>query len=64
MPDQQRINYPLMTDAEHVSEMRRLIEEAREVLKQPAPDTFLGRKTAEPFSEEEAAFQINADWNP
>ncbi|WP_256469428.1 hypothetical protein [Bradyrhizobium sp. 141] len=33
--------------------MRQLVREARELLKQPPPDTFLGRKTMEPPPMEE-----------
>ncbi len=38
--------------AELVEELRKLIAWSREVLKEPMPDTFLGRKTQEPFPEE------------
>jgi hypothetical protein len=40
------------TDFDQATELRRLVQEAREVLKQPLPDTFLGRKTFEPFPQE------------
>ena len=32
--------------------IRRIVADASEVLKQPKPDTFLGRKTQEPFRKE------------
>jgi len=40
------------TNFDQATELRRLVQEAREVLKQPLPDTFLGRKTFEPFPQE------------
>jgi hypothetical protein len=36
-----------------LAETRELIREAAELLRDPPPDTFLGRKTHEPFSPEE-----------
>ncbi|MGY8633200.1 hypothetical protein RAD15_12055 [Bradyrhizobium sp. 14AA] len=38
---------PLPADHEQTEYMRELTREARELLKQPLPDTFLGRKTQE-----------------
>ncbi|QOZ68901.1 hypothetical protein [Bradyrhizobium arachidis] len=35
--------------AEQNARMRELLADAAEVLKLPMPDTFLGRKTQEPF---------------
>jgi len=49
-----RTRLPTQSDAEHAEEIRKLIEESREVLKPPSPDTFLGRKTQDPFPKEEA----------
>jgi len=46
MPD--RVRYPTSIE-DQVAQLRRTLEAAREVLKQPPPDTFLGRKSAEPF---------------
>lgn len=40
---------PLPVEREQAEMMRELMREARELLKQPPPDTFLGRKTHEPF---------------
>lgn len=40
-----RIYRPLPVDHEQAEFMQRLAHECRELLKQPAPDTFLGRKT-------------------
>jgi hypothetical protein len=37
------------TDFDQTTEMRRIVQQARELLKQPSPDTFLGRRTFEPF---------------
>lgn len=48
MPNQ-RIYHRKSTDAEQI---REVIKESRELLKQPSPDTFLGRKTQEPFPSE------------
>jgi hypothetical protein len=38
--------------ATFVSRLRELIAESREMLREPLPDTFLGRKTQEPFPNE------------
>ena len=35
-----------------LSRLRELIAESREILREPPPDTFLGRKTQEPFRNE------------
>jgi hypothetical protein len=40
------------TDFDQTAEMRRVVQQARELLKQPPPDTFLGRRTFEPFPQE------------
>lgn len=37
---------------QNVANMREVIAKSLEVLKAPQPDTFLGRKTMEPFPEE------------
>lgn len=48
-----RIRRPTQSDADHVEEIRKLGEESLEALKRkPSPDTFLGRKTQEPFPKE------------
>jgi hypothetical protein len=39
--------------SEHLRQMRDEIARSRELLKGPLPDTFLGRKTQEPFPKEE-----------
>ena len=39
--------------AEHLELMREAIARGREILKAPLPDTFAGRKTQEPFPEED-----------
>lgn len=43
---------PLPADREQAEIMRELMRKARELLQQPPPDTFLGRKTYEPFPED------------
>jgi hypothetical protein len=40
---------PTPIEKEHVDQMRDVVKEARKVLEQPVPDTFLSRKTHEPF---------------
>ncbi|MDF0583890.1 MULTISPECIES: hypothetical protein [Bradyrhizobium] len=40
---------PLPADRELAEYMRQFVRECRELLKQSPPDTFLGRKTHEPF---------------
>jgi hypothetical protein len=40
---------------DQIEALRRAIEQARELLTQPTPDTFLGQKTYEPFAPEKAA---------
>ncbi|MCJ9702332.1 MULTISPECIES: hypothetical protein [unclassified Bradyrhizobium] len=46
------IHFPLSSDAEHVEHARRTIREAWDVLTTSLPDTFLGRKSYEPFPKE------------
>ncbi|UPK25195.1 hypothetical protein [Bradyrhizobium sp. 195] len=36
---------PTSVDHDQTEYMRQIVREARELLKQPPPDTFLGRKT-------------------
>ncbi|WP_439402986.1 hypothetical protein ACNJYA_12500 [Bradyrhizobium sp. DASA03068] len=40
---------PLPVEHEQAEYMRQIVRESRELLKQPPPDTFLGRRTHEPF---------------
>lgn len=40
-----RVYRPLPVDHEQAEYMRKIARECRELLKQPPPDTFLGRKT-------------------
>ena len=40
-------------DAEHAVRSRGVIEQAGQVLRAPMADTFLGRKTFDPFPDEE-----------
>jgi len=37
------------TDLDQTAQTRRVVQQARELLKQSPPDTFLGRRTFEPF---------------
>lgn len=46
-------HYPLESDEKHVERARKAIRESREVLMLPRPDTFLGRRTHEPFPSEQ-----------
>ena len=46
------VHRPLPIDHAQAEVMRELMREARELLRQPPPDTFLGRKTHEPFPKE------------
>ncbi|MCP3395358.1 hypothetical protein NLM27_42290 [Bradyrhizobium sp. CCGB12] len=39
---------PSPIDHEQAEQMREIAEKARQLLRQAAPDTFLGRKTCEP----------------
>lgn len=39
---------PTPIDHEQAEQMRKLVEKARALLKEPPPDTFLGRATQEP----------------
>lgn len=36
-----------------IEQVRNIIAKAREILEKPMPDTFLGRKTQEPFFKED-----------
>ncbi|WP_448031372.1 hypothetical protein [Bradyrhizobium liaoningense] len=47
-------HYPLQSDEKHVQQVREAIRKARKVLELPQPDTFLGRRTHEPFPSEQA----------
>lgn len=38
---------------QNTAHIREVIAKSREVLKEPLPDTFLGRKTNEPFPKQE-----------
>lgn len=49
MPIHRHIHHPLQIDAAHVQMAREAISEVLEVLRQPMPDTFLGRETYKPF---------------
>ncbi|WP_157644389.1 hypothetical protein [Bradyrhizobium sp. WSM2793] len=49
MPIDRHVHHPLPIDAAHVKMARDAISEALEVLRQPPPDSFLGRETYKPF---------------
>jgi hypothetical protein len=49
---QTTIHVPLLSDAERVARARKAIREALDVLAMSSPDTFLGRKSYEPFPKE------------
>ena len=51
MADQRNSTRPFLSerDAQFVEQTRTTINETLELLSQPMPDTFLGRKTQEPF---------------
>lgn len=44
--------HPLQSDEKHAEQVRKAIRESLEALTLPRPDTFLGRKTHEPFPSE------------
>ncbi|WP_161491873.1 hypothetical protein [Bradyrhizobium centrolobii] len=44
---------PSNDEPERVEFLRQIVNEARKVLNAASPDTFLGRKTQEPFPKEE-----------
>ena len=48
-------HYPLPSDTAHVERVRDALRACVDVLRQPAPDTFLGRQTFAPFPKEQAA---------
>lgn len=46
--------------APEIASLRAIIEHGLEVLRTPVPDTFLGRKTQEPFPMEHARVESRA----
>ncbi|WP_271599298.1 MULTISPECIES: hypothetical protein [unclassified Bradyrhizobium] len=44
---------PIPIDADQAEHMRQVAQKSRELLSEPAPDTFLGRKAQEPFPDED-----------
>jgi hypothetical protein len=54
-----RIYRPIQSDADHAEQIRKLVRESREALKKASPDTFLGRKTQEPFPKESQTLDIS-----
>jgi hypothetical protein len=53
MPSRQRIYRTLEIDAKQAAQIRQALDAACEALKLPPPDTFLGRKSFEPFPRED-----------
>jgi hypothetical protein len=53
MPSRRLIYHPLEADANQAAEIRLVLQQARELLKQPLPDTFLGRRRFVPFPNED-----------
>lgn len=49
---------PTQSDSDQMKQVRELTKESREALKKPCADTFLGRKTQEPFPQEEEEDRI------
>ena len=47
--DRLTIYIPLPVERKHLEQMREVVKNSRKLLEQPVPDTFLGRKTHEPF---------------
>lgn len=41
------------SDQDLTVDLRRMVQDARDLLKRPPPDTFLGRRTFEPFPAED-----------
>ncbi|MBR0831428.1 hypothetical protein JQ596_38580 [Bradyrhizobium manausense] len=58
MPDNPHIHY-VHSHASEIAEqnafMRAVVRKAMEILRAPIPDTFLGRKTQDPFPKEDEA---------
>lgn len=53
---------PSKDDTDELKRLREIVRETREILTRfPVPDTFLGRRTQEPFPREA---QITRDINP
>ncbi|CCD87449.1 conserved protein of unknown function [Bradyrhizobium sp. ORS 285] len=46
------VYFPLKIDSETIEGVRKALAESLELLKQNRPDTFLGRKSYEPFPSE------------
>ena len=55
MTDRLRIYRPSKAEVDHSTWLRQTVDLAREILRAPKPDTFLGRKTQEPFPKEKEA---------
>lgn len=49
MIERPRINRSSSIVADEIAQLKLLLEQARELLKLPLPDTFLGRRTGVPF---------------
>lgn len=46
-------HYPLQSDEKHMEQIRDAMRESKKALDLPLPDTFLGRRTHEPFPSEQ-----------
>ncbi|CAL78007.1 hypothetical protein BRADO4257 [Bradyrhizobium sp. ORS 278] len=55
------VHFPLKIDAENVDRIRKALAESLELLKQNRPDTFLGRKSYEPFPNEAASDEASSE---
>lgn len=53
-----RVYRPTPIETEQNDQMRKVVEEARALLEQPVPDTFLGRETYQPFPKESPGTNI------
>jgi len=60
MPSHQPVFRIAKIDAEQTAYMRHLAQLSRELLRQPVADTFLGRKTYEPFPKEDEKTSFTA----
>lgn len=50
-----RIYWPSQFETDEIQRLRAYASQAADMLRGPKPDTFLGRKTQEPFRQETAA---------
>ncbi|MGY3453150.1 hypothetical protein [Bradyrhizobium sp. USDA 4353] len=55
------VYFPLKIDSETIERVRKALAESLELLKQNRPDTFLGRKSYEPFPNEATANKAGSE---